>query len=150
MDRPLDYVFVDDLVNRFFDGQRQEGFLVALFSILSVLISCLGLFGLVTYIAESKTKEIGIRKILGASVGNLVVMLTKEFLILVTISALIAFPLAYWWINQMLRDYEYRISVGWGIFAAAMLVTVALTIFTVGWQARKAATANPVNAIKSE
>lgn len=148
--RPLDYVFVDDLVNRMFDGQRQEGFLVALFGIVSILISCLGLFGLVTYIAESKTKEIGIRKILGASVGNLVVMLTKEFLLLVTISAVIAFPLAYWWIDNMLQDYEYRISIGWGIFALAMLLTMALTLFTVGWQARKAATANPVNAIKSE
>ena len=147
---PLEYVFVDDVVNRMFDGQRQEGFLVALFSILSVLISCLGLFGLVTYIAESKTKEIGIRKILGASVGNLVVMLTKEFLILVTISALIAFPMAYWWIDKMLQDYGYRISIGWEIFALAMMVTMALTLFTVGWQARKAATANPVNAIKSE
>ena len=149
-DRPLDYVFVDDLVNRMFDNQRQEGFLVALFSILSMLVSCLGLFGLVTYIAESKTKENGIRRILGASVGNLVAMLTKEFLILVTLSALIASPLAYYWINKMLQDYEYRIFVGWEIFASAMLITIALTLFTVGWQARKAATANPVNALKTE
>ena len=149
-DRPPEYAFVDDLVNRMFDAQRQEGFLVALFSILSIIVSCLGLFGLITYIAESKTKEIGIRKILGASVGNLVVMLTKEFLILVTVSALIALPLAYWWIDRMLQDYSYRITIGWGIFAAAMLATILLTLFTVGWQARKAATANPINAIKME
>ena len=149
-DGALQYVFVDDLVNRMFDSQRQQGFLVALFSILSVLISCLGLFGLVTYIAESKTKEIGIRKILGASVGGLVRMLTKEFLLLVTISSFVAFPLAYWWINQMLQGYDYRITVGWELFAVTMLVTILLTLFTVGLQARKAATSNPVNAIKTE
>jgi len=149
-DRPLDYAFVDDLVNRMFDSQRQKGFLVALFSVLSVLISCLGLFGLITYIAESKTKDIGIRKILGASVGNLVAMLTKEFLILVTISSLLAIPLAYYWIDKMLQDYEYRISIGLGLFATAILITMALTIITVGWQARKAATANPVNALQIE
>ena len=101
-------------------------------------------------IAETKAKEIGIRKILGASVGNLVMMLTKEFLILVTVSALVAFPLAYWWIEQMLQDYGCRISIGWEIFAMTLLVTLALTLFTVGWQAIRAATANPVNAIKSE
>ena len=149
-DSPLEYAFVDDMVNRMFDAQRQEGFLVALFSVLSVLVSCLGLFGLVTYVAESKTKEIGIRKILGASVGNLILMLTKEFLILVAVSALVAFPMAYYWIDNMLQDYEYRISIGWGIFATAMLITVVLTLFTVGWQALKAATANPVNALKVE
>jgi len=149
-DNPLEYAFVDDLVNRMFESQRQQGFMVALFSILSVLVSCLGLFGLVTYIAESKTKEIGIRKILGASTGDLVRMLTKEFLILVTISSFVAFPLAYWWINQMLQGYGYRITVGWELYVLTMLITLLLTLFTVGWQARKASTANPANAIKTE
>ena len=149
-DKPLEYAFMDDAVNRLFDGQRQEGFLVMLFSALAILISCLGLFGLITYIAETKAKEIGIRKILGASVGNLVMMLTKEFLILVTVSALIAFPLAYWWIEQMLQDYGYRISVGWELFAMTFFVTMVLTLLTVGFQVIKAATENPVKAIKSE
>jgi ABC-type antimicrobial peptide transport system permease subunit len=149
-DNPLEYAFVDELLNLIFDAQRQEGFLVALFSFLSVLISCLGLFGLVTYVAETKTKEIGIRKILGASVGNLVVMLTKEFMVLVTISACIAIPLAYYWIEQMLQHYEYRISIGGGLFATALLIMVILTLFTVGWQARKASTGNPVKALKTE
>jgi ABC-type antimicrobial peptide transport system permease subunit len=133
-----------------FDTQRRDGYLTSLFSILSVLISCLGLFGLVTYIAESKIKEIGIRKVFGATVGNLIVMLIKEFLILVTISALIAFPLAYYWINQMLQDYAYRISIGWEIFAISLFITLCLTLTTVGRQAFKAATANPVKAIKNE
>jgi len=149
-DKPLEYAFVEDLVNRMFESQIQEGFLVSLFSILSILVSCLGLFGLVTYVAESKTKEIGIRKIFGASVGNIVVMLTKEFLVLVTISSFVALPLAYYWINRMLQNYSYRISIGWEIFASAMLVTVVLTLITVGWQARKAAMNNPVKSLKVE
>ena len=148
--RPVEYAFVDDLVNSMFDAQRQEGFLVMLFAILSVFVSCLGLFGLVTYIAETKTKEIGIRKILGASVGSLIIMLTREFLILVAASALVAFPLSYWWIDKMLQNYEYRISAGWEIFTAALLITSVLTMLTVGWQARKAATENPVKALKVE
>ena len=149
-DNPLEYAFVDDLVDRMFESQRQQGFMVALFSILSVLVSCLGLFGLVTYIAETKTKEIGIRKIHGASTGDLVRMLTKEFLILVAISSFVAFPLAYWWINQMLQGYGFRITVGWELYVITMLITLLLTLFTVGWQARKASTANPANAIKTE
>ena len=149
-DRPLEYAFVDDLVNRLFDTQRQQGLMVAWFSVLSILISCLGLFGLVTYIAESKTKEIGIRKILGASVNSLVGMLIKEFLVLVTVAVFVAFPLAYYWIDKMLQNYAYRISIGWGIFVMSMLITIVLTLFTVVWQAKKAATANPVNALKVE
>jgi putative ABC transport system permease protein len=144
---PLQYTFVDDVVNRMLDGQRQEGMLVALFCFVSVLISCLGLFGLVTYIAESKTKEIGIRKVFGASVGDLVMMLTKEFLVLVTIAALIAFPLAFYWIELLLQDYAYRIPVGWELFAISLLITIILTLGTVGRQAFRAATANPVKAI---
>ena len=149
-DSPLSYEFVDDLVNRLFDDQRQQGFLVALFSLLSVLVSCLGLLGLVTYIAESKIKDIGIRKVFGASAGNLVWMLTKEFLILVAISALIAFPLAYNWIDNLFQDYAYRISIGWEIFLMSLSITLLLTILTVGWKARKTATTNPVNALKVE
>ena len=148
--RAPEYVFIDDLINRMFDGLKQEAMLAALFSLLSILISCLGLFGLVTYIAESKTKEIGIRKILGASTAKLVGMLIKEFLILVTVSMLVAFPLAYYWIYKMLQDYAYRISIGWWIFALAGIITILLTLITVGWQAMKAATANPVKAIKTE
>jgi putative ABC transport system permease protein len=133
-----------------FETQRQEGLMTSLFSILSVLISCLGLFGLVTYIAESKTKEIGIRKVFGANVGDLVVMIMKEFLILVTISTLIAFALAYYWIERMLQDYAYRISIGWEIFALSLLITFVLTLSTVSRQAYRAATSNPVDASKTE
>jgi len=146
----LTYSFVDDMVNSLFDSQKQESMLIALFSILSIVVSCLGLFGLVTYIAESKTKEIGIRKILGANAKNLVWMLTKEFLTLVSISAIIAFPLAYYWINLWLQDYGYRISIGWEIFVMTMLITIAMTTLTIGWRAWKAVTANPVDSLKVE
>jgi len=120
------------------------------FSIIAILISCLGLFGLVTYTAETKRKEIGIRKVLGASVSSIVIMLSKELLILVGIAMLIAFPLTYYLMDRMLQDYAYRISISWRIFAIAGIITVMLTLLTVGWRAFKAAMENPVKAIKSE
>ena len=137
-------------MGRLFDTQRQEGILMGLFSILSVLFSCFGIFGLVTYVVESKTKELGIRKIFGATVRNLTGMLTKEFFILVAISSVIAIPLAYWCIEQMLQDYSYRISIDWLIFATTLLITMILTLFTVGWKALRAATCNPVEVLKIE
>ena len=98
----------------------------------------------------AKTKEIGIRKVLGASVASIVEMLSKEFLILVGIAMLVAFPLAYYLLDRMLQDYAYRIELGWWMFALAGMITVALTLITVGWKAIKAATENPVKAIKTE
>ncbi len=147
---PLTYRFLDDAFNEMYRSESQKGQLFSFFSVISVLISCLGLFGLVTYTAETKTKEIGIRKILGASVSNIVRMLSKEFLILVGIAMLIAFPLAYYWLDKMLQDYAYRIGIGWWIFALAGMITIVLTLLTVGWQAVKAATSNPVKSIKTE
>jgi ABC-type antimicrobial peptide transport system permease subunit len=124
--------------------------LLSLFAIIAIFISCLGLFGLVTYTAETKTKEIAIRKTLGASVGNIVAMLSKEFLILVGIAMLMAFPAAYYFMNKMLQDYAYRITVDWRVFALSGLITVLLTLLAVGWQVYRAAVANPANAIKTE
>jgi ABC-type antimicrobial peptide transport system permease subunit len=147
---PFFYQFVDDEFNTIYKTDIRTGILFRYFAIIAILISCLGLFGLITFIAEGKTKEIGIRKVLGASVSNIVNMLSKEFLILVGIAMLIAFPLAYYWLDKMLQDYAYRINISWWIFAIAGLLTVALTLLTVGWKALKAATANPVKAIKAE
>ena len=143
------YYFLDDTFNRMYRADIRTGRLFEVFSFIAILISCLGLFGLVTYTAEAKTKEIGIRKVLGASVRNIVTMLSKEFLILVGISILIAFPLAYYCLVKMLQDYAYHISIGWWIFAFAGIITIVLTIITIGWQAVKAATANPVKAISN-
>ena len=149
-DYPFNYTFMDETFASMYAKDISADRLFNVFAIVAILVSCLGLFSLVTYTAEAKTKEIGIRKVLGASVSGIVEMLTKEFLILVGIAMLIAFPLAYYWIDRMLQDYAYRITIGWQIFALAGIITVVLTLFTVGWKALKAATANPVKALKSE
>jgi ABC-type antimicrobial peptide transport system permease subunit len=144
------YSFLGDDFDAMYKSDLRIGKLFTFFALIAILISCLGLFGLVTYIAETKTKEIGIRKVLGASVAGIVKMLSKEFMILVGISMLIAFPLAWYWIDKILQDYAHRISIGWWMFILAGTVTVILTLITVGWQALKAAMANPVKAIKTE
>jgi len=144
------YSFLDETFDAMYKSDLRTGKLFTVFAAIAILISCLGLFGLVTYTAETKTKEIGIRKVLGASVSSIVMMLSKEFLILVGIAIPIAFPLAYYWLERMLQDYAYRIDISWWMFALTVIITVMLTLITVGWQAIKAATANPVEAIKSE
>ena len=145
-DYDFSYRFLDDSFDTMYKSDLRTGMLFNIFAFIAILISCLGLFGLVTYTAETKTKEIGIRKVLGASVVN---MLSKEFLLLVGIAMLIAFPVAYYLLNKMLQDYAYRIDISWWMFAVAALITIVLTLFTVGFQAIKAAMANPVEAIKS-
>jgi putative ABC transport system permease protein len=107
------------------------------------------LFGLIAFIAETKTKEIGIRKVFGASVVNMVEMLSKEFLILVGIAVLIAFPIAYYVADKLLQNYAYRIGISWWIFALAAVITIVLTLLTVAFQALKAAMTNPVKSIQS-
>ena len=148
-DYQFSYTFMDETFATMYANDIRTGNLFNAFALIAIFVSCLGLFGLVTYTAETKTKEIGIRKVLGASVRDIVTMLSKEFLILVGIAILIAFPLAYYWLERMLQDYAYRIEIGWWIFALAGIITVVLTLLTVGWQAIKAATANPVKSIMS-
>ena len=144
------FSFLDESFNKVYEKDIASGRLFTAFAIIAIIISCLGLFGLITFTAETKTKEIGIRKVLGASVMSIVQMLSREFLVLVGVAMLIAFPLAYWLLNRMLEDFAYRITIGWWIFAAAGIITIVLTLLTVGWQALKAAMANPVESIKSE
>jgi putative ABC transport system permease protein len=144
------YSFLEDQFNYMYKTDLRFGKILYIFAFIAIFVSCLGLFGLVTYTAETKTKEIGIRKVLGASINDIVTMLSKEFLILVGIAMLIAFPLAYYWLHKMLQDYAYRIRIGWWMFALAGVITIVLTLITVGWQAVKAATANPVKAIQTE
>jgi len=146
---PFSFYFIDDEFDTRYKSDIRSGILFRYFAIIAILVSCLGLFGLVTFTAETKTKEIAIRKVLGASVGDIVEMLSKEFLILVCIAMLIAFPLAYHWLDKMLQDYAYHITISWHIFALAGIIIVVLTLFTVGWRAFKAAMENPVDAIKS-
>ena len=146
----FNYSFLDDTFNRIYQSDIRSGRMFGIFSIIAIFISCLGLFGLIVFTAELKTKEIGIRKVLGASIIDNVNLLVKDFLIFVGISILIALPLAYYWLEKMLQDYAYRIALSWWIFVAAALITVVITLLTVSVQAIKAATKNPVEAIKIE
>jgi len=146
----FNYSFMDDTFDRLYQSDMRTNRLFGTFSIIAILISCLGLFGLVVFSAELRTKEIGIRKVLGASILDIIKLLTGEFLLLVGIALLIALPLSYFWLDNMLQDFAYRISLAWWIFAVAALITIALTLLTVSMQALKAAMANPINAIKTE
>ncbi|MGB3590725.1 MAG: ABC transporter permease [Nonlabens sp.] len=147
---PYSYAFVDENYAEKFKNEEQVATLARVLTILAIIISCLGLFGLAAYVAEQRTKEIGIRKVLGASISNLWVLLSKDFLILVTIALLIATPLAYYFMNDWIQRFNYRTSIGLAVFAMAGICAIALTIFTVSYQAIKAAVANPVDSLKTE
>ena len=114
------------------------------------MIACLGLFGLATYMAEQRTKEIGIRKVLGASVSTIVQMLSKDFIKLVLIACVFAIPLAWWVMNEWLQDFAFRINIAWWIFVAAALAALLIALLTVSFQAIKAALANPVKSLRTE
>ncbi|MDR2148839.1 MAG: ABC transporter permease [Tannerella sp.] len=144
----FDYSFMDESFEQMYRSDIRTGRLFGIFSLIAIMISCMGLFGLVTYTAEAKTHETGIRKVFGAGIGNIVLMLTKEFILLVFIAMLFAFPFVYFWIDKLLQDFAYRITVGWKIFALSGVITIAVTLLTVIGQAVKAATANPVDAIR--
>lgn len=148
--QPFDYSFMDEDFSNIYQKEQRVGKIAISFSILAILIACLGLFGLVTYAAEQRTKEIGIRKVLGASVSNIVNMLSKDFLKLVLIAMLIAFPLAWWSMNKWLQDFAYRINIDWKVFLLAGICAIAIALVTVSVQAIKAAIANPVKNLRSE
>jgi putative ABC transport system permease protein len=123
--------------------------LISWFAGLTILISCLGLFALVAYMAETRRKEIGIRKVLGATVGDVMFMLSKEFLILVFISVIVASPIAWWVMNKWLAGFAYRTDIPWWLFITVGCISVGIALLTVGYQAVKAATADPVKSISS-
>lgn len=147
---PFDYRFVDAEYAQKFAGEERIGKLASFFAILAIFISCLGLFGLASFIAERRTKEIGVRKVLGASTYNVWRLLSKEFMTLVLISCLISAPIAYYYLQAWLRQYEYRTEISWWIFAFTGLGALAITILTVSFQSLKAALANPVKSLRSE
>jgi putative ABC transport system permease protein len=147
---PFEYRFLDDEFNKLFTSEMMIGKLSRLFAILTIVISCLGLFGLAAYTAERRTKEIGIRKVLGATLSNVVTLLSKEFLRLVAIAALVAFPLAWWVMQQWLDDFAYRINLSWWVFGLAGVLAVIIALGTVSFQAVKAALSNPVKSLRTE
>jgi putative ABC transport system permease protein len=148
--QPFIYSFMDDDFNRLYSSEQRTGKIFLSFTFFAILIACLGLFGLVTYAAEQRTKEIGIRKVLGASISNIVNMLSKDFLRLVTISMIIAFPIAWLGMNRWLQDFAYRVTISWWVFALAGLAALLIAIITVSFQAIKAAIANPVKSLRTE
>jgi hypothetical protein len=147
---PFDFQFVDDAYNQKFGREERTGKLAGIFATLAVFICCLGIFGLASFIAEQRTKEIGIRKVLGASVLKLWQMLSKDFVLLVLISCVIASPIAYYFLNQWLLEYEYRTDIGIWVFLFSGLGALAITLLTVIYQAIKAALKNPVKSLRTE
>lgn len=147
---PVEYKFVDEQFDQYFKTESLIGKLAGVFAVLAIIISCLGLFGLAAFTAERRTKEIGIRKVLGATVGNLATLLSKDFLVLVGISCVVAFPVAWWMMNNWLQDYDYHISISGWIFLAAALLAILIALVTVSFQAIRAALSNPVKSLRTE
>lgn len=147
---PYTYKFVDDEYNNKFSQEVLVGKLSGIFAGFAIFISCLGLFGLAAYVAEQRTKEIGVRKVLGASVSQIWFMLSKDFVLLVVISSIVATPIALYFIQNWLQKYNYRITIGPGIFMIAAIAAVSITLITISFQAIKAAIANPVKSLRSE
>jgi len=146
----FDYKFVDEQYARKFSQEMHIGKLATVFATLAIIISCLGLLGLSSFVAEQRTKEIGVRKVLGASVFNLWKMLSKDFVFLVIISVIIAIPVATYFMNNWLADFGYRTEISWWVFAFAGLGALLITLMTVSYQAIRAAKGNPVTCLRSE
>ena len=147
---PFTYSFLNDEFENMYRSEQRSGKIFISFAVLAIIIACLGLFGLAAYAAEQRTKEIGIRKVLGATVSNIVTMLSKDFLKLVLIASIIAFPVAWWFMNKWLEDFAYRIQISWWVFVLASFVSIFIAIITVSFQAIKAALTNPVKNLRTE
>jgi predicted permease len=147
---PFTYHFVDDQFNQMFLNEQLISKLSRVFAALAIIISCLGLFGLAAYTAERRTKEIGIRKVLGASVSGITKLLSKDFLQLVAISCVVACPVAWWLMHNWLQNYKYRIEISWWIFLAAGISAILIALITISFQSVKAAIANPVKSLRTE
>src|SRR4029078_4279175 len=148
--QPFEYQFVDNEYAKKFGDEERIGKLAGFFAVLAIIISCLGLFGLTSFVAEQRKKEIGVRKVLGASVFSVWNLLSKDFIGLVGISFLIAVPLAWYAMHKWLQDYSYRINIGWGIFLVAGIIAIAIALITVSFQAIRAAVANPAKSLRTE
>lgn len=147
---PFGYTFVDETFGDKFRAEERIGKLSSYFAVLAIFISCLGLLGMASFVAEQRIKEIGIRKVLGASVTNLWALLSREFVLLVLLSCIVAVPIAWYYLNAWLANYDYRISISWTVFVLAAVLALLITLMTVSWQAIRAALANPVKALRSE
>src|SRR5258708_38393243 len=141
---------MDESYNEMYKSEEKLSDLLWIFTIMAIIVGCMGLFGLAAFSAEQRTKEIGIRKVLGANVFNIIGLLSRNFLLLVGIASLIAFPIAWWAMNNWLKDFPYRITISWWIFGIAILAALLIALLTVSFQAIKAALVNPVISLRSE
>lgn len=142
--------FLDAKIGNFYNQERKLAELYKIFAVLAIFLSCLGLYGLASFMAVQKTKEVGIRKVLGASVNNIIFLFSKEFLMLIGIAFLIAAPLAYYFMHEWLQDFVYRVNISWWVIALAGLIAIAVALITISFKAVKAAIANPVKSLRSE
>jgi putative ABC transport system permease protein len=147
---PFSYTFLNETFDRLYKSERQTGSLLNAFAIVAIFISCLGLLGLATYTAQVRTREIGVRKVLGAGVGGIVTLLAKDFIRLVLIAIIIATPMSWYLMNKWLNDFAYRINVGWLVFVISGVTAILVAIVTISFQAVKAAIANPVKSLRTE
>ena len=147
---PYQYTFLDENFDALYQSEQRQGTIFTVFACIAIFIACLGLFGLSAFTITQRVKEIGVRKVLGASVSTIVALLSKDFLLLVLIAAIIAFPIAWYAMSNWLKDFAYRINIAWWVFVMAAIVALVIALFTVGFQAIKAALANPVKSLRTE
>jgi putative ABC transport system permease protein len=148
--RPFHYGFLDQTLARQYHSEQTTQKIFTIFSSLAIFIACIGLLGLAAYTTQQRTREIGVRKVLGATGGNIFAMLSKDFLKLVLIASLIALPVAWWCMHRWLQTFEYKINIGWLVFVVASLAATLVALFTISFQAIKASVANPVNSLRTE
>jgi len=149
-DQPIRYTFMDESFASMYADVQRMGYIFTSFALFAIVIACLGLFALSAFMAEQRNKEIGIRKVLGATVGNITAMLSRDFVRLVLVSILVASPIAWWAMTKWLQDFAYRISVSWWMVAVAGVAAVLIAVITISFQSIKAALMNPVKALRSE
>ena len=147
---PFEYKFMDDEYNKLYKSESTFYKLSTFFSILAILISCLGLFGLVIFTAEQRTKEIGMRKVLGASIVAITSLITRDFIKLILLGIVIGVPIAWYFMNKWLANYEYRIEMPWSAFIATGVLIISVALFTISFEAIKAALSNPIKSLRSE
>jgi len=146
----FEYKFLDEKIDRFYKQENQMSQLYKIFAAIAIFLSCLGLYGLASFMAVQRVKEVGIRKVLGASAAHIVYLFSREFILLIAIAFAIATPIAWYYMHTWLQGYAYRISISWWIFVAGGLAAVFIALATISFQAIKAARANPVKSLRSE
>jgi putative ABC transport system permease protein len=147
---PFEYHFMDEAYSKMYTSDQRTGSLFKVFAFIAIFISCLGLFGLMTYTAQLKTREIGIRKVLGATVLSVTGLLAKDFIVLVLLAIFIASPVGWYFMDRWLQDFAYRVEIGWWVFPVSGAIALLIAIVTIGFQAIKAGLANPVKSLRTE